>query len=114
MEPVKAFYPLSTWALRVAVLVLVYIIFFGTLRTLDLNNTDFFIAAGFALFGMLLFIGGFMNKSGMTVITALFLLLGCAYEIVMHYGFHKGKFVAIYFIFGAITMFFFANGNKKK
>jgi len=41
-------------------------------------------------------------------------MLGCAYEIVMHYGFQKGRFVAIYFVFGAIALFFFANGNKKK
>jgi len=100
--------------LRIAVLVLVYIIFFGTLRSPNFNSIDFWVAVGFALFSILLFIGGFMNKSSMTVITALFLLLGCAYEIVMHYGFHKGKFIAIYFIFGAIAMFFFANGNKKK
>ncbi|HOY32253.1 MAG TPA: hypothetical protein PKW80_10275 [Bacteroidales bacterium] len=114
MEPVKSFFPLSTWALRVAVLVLIYMIFFGTLSSPDLYNIDFLIAAGFALFGVLLFIGGFMNKSTMTMICALVLMLGCVYEIIMHYGFQKGKFVAIYFVLGAVNLFFFANGNKKK
>ncbi|HOV10223.1 MAG TPA: hypothetical protein PLT47_00055 [Bacteroidales bacterium] len=114
MEPVKAFFSLSTWGLRIAVLVLIYIIFYGTLSTLEYKNTDFLIAAGFALFGILLFIGGFMNKSTMTIIAAVILMLGCAYEIVMHYGFQKGRFVAIYFVLGAIALFFFANGNKKK
>ncbi|HNW90014.1 MAG TPA: hypothetical protein PKN48_10145 [Bacteroidales bacterium] len=114
MEPVKAFFSLSTWALRVAVLVLVYMIFYGPLSTLDFKNVDFLIAAGFALFSILLFIGGFMNKSTMTIITSGILMLGCAYEIVMHYGFQKSRFVAVYFVFGAIALFFFANGNKKK
>lgn len=114
MEPVKAFYALSTWLLRVAVLVLVYMIFFVNLRSLNFNSVDFWIAVGFALFAILLFIGGFMNKHGLTVISSLFLILGCAYKVVMHYAFHKGSFVAIFFIFGAIAMFFFANGNRKK
>lgn len=114
MEPVKAFFPLTTWFLRIAILVLVYIIYFGTLRSPAWDSIDFWTAVGFAFFSMLLFIGGFMKKSTMTVLSALLLMLGCGYEIVMHYGFHKGKFVAIYFVLGALAMFFFANGNKKK
>jgi hypothetical protein len=114
MDPVKAFYPLSCWLLRLAVLVIIYISFFITLKTLNLSSVEFYIASAFAVFGVLLFIGGFLNKSTLTVLSALMLMIGCLYKIVMHYGFDKGNSVALYFVFAAITMFFFSNGNKKK
>ncbi len=114
MEPVKTFFVLSTWMLRVSLLVMVYVQFFPPLRTPDFYSPTFWIAAGFALFSMLLFIGAFMKKSALTVVSALFLLLGCIYEVVMRFGFNKENPVAMFFVFGAIAMFFFSTGNKKK
>ncbi|MEI6124564.1 MAG: hypothetical protein WCQ95_13145 [Bacteroidota bacterium] len=114
MEPIKAFYALSTWLLRMALLVLVYILFFVTLRSPDFTNLNFWIALGFASFAALLFIGGFMNKSGLTVISALFLMLGCVYELVMRFAFNKDIFITNFFVMGAIALFFLANGNRKK
>jgi hypothetical protein len=114
MEPVRSLYALSTWLLRIALLVLVYIIFFTTLRSPDVSSLPFWIAAGFALFSMMLFVGGFMKKSTMTVIAAVILGLGCLYKIVMYYAFDQGRFIAIFFVLGALSLFFFANGNKQK
>jgi hypothetical protein len=114
MEPVRSLYALSTWLLRVALLVLVYIIFFTTLRSPDVNHVPFWIAAAYALFSMLLFVGGFMKKSTLTVISAVILGLGCGYKIVMYYFFDQGGFIAIYFVLAALSLFFFANGNKQK
>ncbi len=114
MEPVKAFYALSTWLLRVAMLVLIYIVFFSILRSPDFHATTFWIAAGFTLFSMLLFVGGFMNKHGLTVISSLFLMVGCIYELVLRFAFNKDIFISSFFLIGAIAMFFLANGNRKK
>lgn len=114
MDPVKAFYPLSTWLLRLAAIVIVYILFFVQIKTFNLHSLEFYIASSFAILGLLLFIGGFFNKSTLTVISGLLLLLGCLYKIVMHYAFDKGNSIALYFVFVAIAMFFFSNGNKKK
>ncbi len=114
MQPVKSFFVLSTWMLRVSLLLMVYVLFFSALRSPDFSSIPFWIAAGFALFSMLLFIGAFMKKSAMTVVSALFLLLGCIYEVVMRFGFNKDNPVAMFFVFGAIALFFFSSGNKKK
>jgi len=114
MDPVKALYPISSWLLRLAVLVIVYILFFLTLKNFNFNSLEFYIAVAFTIFGILLFLGGFFNKSSLTVISALILLLGCLYKIVMHYAFDKGNSIALYFVFAAITLFFFSNGNKRK
>jgi len=114
MEPVKAFFPLSTWLLRLAILVVIYILFFTALRTFNVHNANFWFAVGFTLCGILLFIGGFFNKSTMTVVTAWLLLLGCIYKLVMHYAFDKGSIAALYFVFAALALFFISIGNKKK
>lgn len=114
MEPIRTLFPMSTWLMRLAVLLLVYICFFTTYRTPDLNKTDFYIALGFGVSGMLLFVGGFLKKSGLTVISAALLFIGCLYKIITYYAFSHGRFVAIYGIFAAVTFFFIANGNKKK
>jgi hypothetical protein len=114
MEPLKFAYPLSNWLLRVAMLILVYVCFFGTLRAFDYHHLHFWIAFGFGLFTVLLFIGGFMKKHTLTIISAIILVLGCGYMIFMHYAFGEGNIVANFAVFGAIAFYFAAAGNRKK
>ncbi|MEI6764475.1 MAG: hypothetical protein WCM76_02470 [Bacteroidota bacterium] len=114
MEPIKTLFPLSTWMLRLAVLLIVYICFFVEYRTPNFSSTNFYIAVAFGFFGMLLFIGGFLKKSGLTMLSAALLFIGCLYKIISYYAFSHGRFVAIFGVFAAITFFFIANGNKKK
>lgn len=114
MEPLKFASSASNWILRIAALILVYIIFFVTYRSLNYQSIDFWVACGFGLFAGLLFIGGFMKKHNLTIISAIVLALGCTYQIFMHFAFQKGGFVAIYAVFGAIALYFAASGNKKK
>jgi hypothetical protein len=114
MEAFRPIFGLSTWILRVAILVMVYMIFFVSLRSPDFKSIEFFTAAGFALFAALLFIGGFMKKSSLTVVSSVILSLGCLYRIIAHYAFSQGNQVAICGVFFAIALFFVANGNKKK
>lgn len=114
MEPLKALYALSTWLLRVATLVIIYIAFYTQLRNAETGSPAFWIAVAFALFAALLFVGGFMNKHGLTVLSAALLLLGSGYKVVMHYFFDQGSYVAIYFVLAAVSMFFVANGNRRK
>jgi len=114
MEPVRSLYAISTWLLRIAMLVMVYILYFSTLRSPEIHNLPFWIAAGFALFSMLLFVGGFMKKNAMTVISGLILTLGCVYKAVMHFFFSQQGGIALFVVVAAIGLFFFANGNKNK
>lgn len=114
MEPLKFAFPVASWLLRIAVLITVYMIFFVTFRSFDTSSTAFWIACGFGLFAILLFVGGFMKSSNLTVISALILTLGCAYKIVMHFFFNEGSFIAIYGIFAALSLYFATTGNRKK
>jgi hypothetical protein len=114
MEPLKFAFPVASWLLRLAVLILVYIIFFTTFRAFNTQSLEFWIAAAFGLFSILLFVGGFLRSHNLTLISSLLLALGCGYKIFMHFAFQEGGFVAIYGVFGAIALYFAAAGNRKK
>lgn len=114
MEPLKFAFPASNWLLRIAVLVLVYIIYFVTFRAFQTQSLAFWIACGFGLFAMLLFVGGFMKSHNLTVISAIFLTLGAGYKVFMHFVFSEGDFVAIFGVLGAIALYFATSGNRKK
>jgi len=114
MEPLKFAFPFANWLLRVALLIVVYMIYFTTFRAFNTSSMEFWIAAAFGLFAILLFIGGFMKSHNLTVVSAIFLTLGCGYQIVMHFFFHQGGFVAIYGVFAAIALYFATTGNRKK
>jgi hypothetical protein len=114
MQPLKFAASLANWSLRVAALVLVYIIFFVTYRSFDLHSLDFWIACAFGVFAILLFAGGFMKKHSLTVFSAIVLVLGCLAQVFMHFAFGAGKFVAMYAVFAAIALYFAAFGNRKK
>jgi hypothetical protein len=50
----------------------------------------------------------------MTVVSALILALGCTYKLVMYFAYSKTEGIALFFVIGAVALFFFANGNKQK
>lgn len=114
MEPLKFAFPLASWTLRIAALILVYMIFFTTFRSFDTSNMEFWIACAFGLFAILMFVGGFMKSHNLTMISAVLLTLGCGYKIFMHFVFNEGSFIAIYGVFGAICLYFATTGNRKK
>jgi hypothetical protein len=114
MEPLKFAFPISTWLLRVAILILVYIIFFTTFRSFHFESLEFWIASAFALFSILLFVGGFIKSHTLTVVSGIALALGCGYMIFMHFVFNEGGFVAIFGVFGALALYFATSGNRKK
>ena len=114
MEPLRFAFQLSNWLLRIAMLIMIYMMFFGVFRGFDVSDYETWVAVGFCVLTMLLFIGGFMKKHTLTVITAIFLVLGCCYKAFMHFAFGKGSFIAIYAVFGSIALYFAASGNRKK
>lgn len=114
MQPAKKLFPLAVWMLRAALLVLVYMIFFVTLRSADPGNLNFYIAVAFVLCAVLVFVSGFMKQHGLTMIPAALLFLGSLYKIVMHYVYFTEHFVAIYTVMAAVSFFFITNGNRKK
>ena len=114
MEPLKFAFPFSNWLLRLASIILVYIIFYKDFIVFRYNSLDSWIALAFAVSSILLFVGGYMKKPALTIITSILLVMGCTYEIFNHFVMFKGHYAALFCVFGAISLYFAASGNRKK
>jgi hypothetical protein len=118
MKPAKGLLQFATWLMRLAVAFFVFINFVGIIRNFDFKSIQFYVALTYVIFGLLLFIGGFMSKPRITVFSGLILFLASVYQIVMLYSDRADKTIAIYhsfviyFMVATISLYFFTAGNK--
>jgi hypothetical protein len=112
MKPPKNLYPLAAWLLRISFVFLAYILFWDELRSLDYHQLTFWIDAAFSLFSILLFIGGFMSKSDITIISS-FVLFGLSlYKLytVFSWPFHLNA--VLFLLMASSALVLFTMGNK--
>ncbi len=110
MKPWKNFTGLAAWAMRLALLFFIYTSFAHVFLQFNLNAVNFYMAAGFLLAGLLLFIGGFLNHS-YTVGAALVLVILSVIYIVQNYS-GLNQALTHWFMTGAVSLYFLTNGNK--
>ena len=113
MKPAKGLFPFATWMLRISILLFAYVQYFNTLTHPDFNSIPFFIALAFVLFSVLLFIGGFMTKPGMTVISAVFLFLISAVQCYWLFSEKPGHALALFAVVASSMAVMVSVGNKK-
>lgn len=111
MKPFKAAVPLAKWFLRFALLFLILVLFINTLKTLQVKNISFYFATAYILFGVLLIIGGFISKPGLTVISGLIIFGLSLYKLIVNFGGLSDSGMVNFFILAAIGFYFFARGN---
>lgn len=113
MKPAKGLYPFASWMLRISMILVAYVLFFETLSHPDFKSVQFFIALGFVLFSVLLFIGGFMTKPDMTVISAIFLFGISAWECYYLISEKPGHILALFTVIASSMAIMVSVGNKK-
>lgn len=113
MKPLKGLFPLATWLMRFAVAFFVLITYWKTFTAFNLQSIMFYISAVYIIFSILLFIGGFLAKNSLTVISSLFLILVTGYHAFINLGAKLDHNFAVYVILGSIFVYFFAAGNKR-
>lgn len=111
MKPAKAFYPLAAWLIRLSMLLFSYVFFFDIIQALNVKDVNFYIACAFALFSILLFVGGFLTKPAMTVVSAFFLLGLSIYKLIVNFGINTNTVVFALAI--SVSLVLFSVGNKK-
>jgi hypothetical protein len=111
MNPWKSFTGLASWLLRIAMMLVIFTSFFNTFMTFNFQTLSFFIATAFVVFGVLLFVGGFLSKHSLTVVSALVLLI---LSVIQAYWAFDGATpgFAQWLLMCAASMFFVSNGNK--
>ena len=112
MHPIKFFHPISTWLMRIGMVLFAWVNYFFMLQALNLKSIIFYIAFVSILFSVLLFVGGFFRKHTLTVVSSIFLILAAVYQIFTFLPIGLTNNFAICLLTGAIAFYFLANGNK--
>ncbi len=111
MKPLKALSGLSKWILRIAILLAVFSQYYEPFMAFQISKFNFYVAAVFLIFAVLLLAGGFLSKHNLTVISSLFLMIASIYMCIMSYDGVTNLFT-INLLIGAIAFFFVTDGNK--
>ena len=112
MKPLKSGLAFSSWLLRIAELTFVLSMFLTAIKQFNYTNISFYVVAGFVLFGVLLFIGGFMSKPALTVISGFVLSGLSVYKIIILFSGSYTSDIASYMIVLAIGFYFVCAGNQ--
>lgn len=115
MKPVKGLLPFAMWLLRLSILLFAFAYFFPVVKPLTFNGLYYFISLAFLVFGILLFIGGFLSKPAMTVFSGLILFILSGYMLFdLYEGFSIEMFKTFspFLLVAASGMMFAAIGNK--
>lgn len=111
MKPVKSLVPIAKWLLRVAAIGIVYKSgHFDTVLTLSFKGISYFFSLAFAVLVILLFIGGFLRSSNLTVLSGLFLLVVSLIVLFVQIGFSVPGLLSILPL-ATIGFYFMARGN---
>jgi hypothetical protein len=111
MNPWKSFTILAAWLMRIAMMLIIFSYFFNIAMRLDLSDYRFFIAALFLVFGLLLFVGGFLSRHTMTVVSALVLLILSILQAYWNFSGVTSAF-ALWLLMCSCSLYFLSHGNK--
>ena len=113
MKPIKSLLPLSTWLMRIGLLVFAYSHYFNTIIDFDLKNPNFYVAVLFSIFSALIFITGFVAKQSLTVVSGLVLSVISIYNLVILFDNRLSEPLAVFVIITAISIYFLSNPSSK-
>lgn len=113
MKPIKVLSPLATWLMRFAVAFFVLTTYWNTFSHFNLHSVMFYVSALFIVFGVLLFVGGFLNKGNLTVLSSLILVLVTGYHSFLNLESKLDHNFAVFVVLGSIFVYFLSTGNKR-
>jgi hypothetical protein len=111
MKPLKSGLTFANWLLRIALAFLTVICFIDNMKTFNLEELSFYIAALFILSGILIFVGGFSSKPLLTVLSGFIITGLCIYEIILTFSGNISS-IANLFVIMAIGFYFACAGNQ--
>jgi hypothetical protein len=111
MRPWKNLSGLASWMMRLAVLMIVALVFQATIMAFNLQSLHFYLAAAFVLAAIFLVIGGFFTRHTTTMMAALTLLILSGLHAYWAFAGLNVTF-ARYIMLAAISLQFLSNGNK--
>jgi len=114
MKPIKTLFPLSIWLMRLAVLFFVIMSYWETFAFFNFKSVLFYVSFIFILSAIFLFIGGFLKKDRLTVISSIVLILVTGYHAFLNMKSGIDHNFAVFVVLGSIFVYFLATGNNRK
>jgi len=112
MKPLKSGSALAYWLLRIALLFFLFTIFYGEIGNFNFRNLESYFAVAFVVLGALLFIGGFMAKPTLTVISGLLIALLSSYSLFVQFKSGLNASIASFVLVFSIGFYFTCVGNQ--
>jgi len=112
MQPFKSGQVVAMWLLRATLVLYLFFDNIYNLRQVNFDSIPFYIAFALVVFAVLLFVGGFISKPGLTVLSGLGIFLLSAYQLFISYGgkLDVGLIMCLFPL--SIGFFFLCQGNK--
>jgi hypothetical protein len=84
MKPITAALPIANWIFRGSILIYLLLLYFDKIVVVNFKNFGDVMYFVYVLSGLLLFIGGFLSKPTLSIITGVLLFLCTIYFMVTH------------------------------
>jgi len=112
MQPFKYGQTIAMWLLRIALVLYLFLGNINRLSPISFESIRFYVALAFVIFSVLLLVGGFLSKPGLTVISGLIIFLLSTYQLVISFNGRIDISLVLYLFPLSIGFFFLCQGNK--
>lgn len=112
MKPIHSVLPAAHWLMRITLAIILLFLQWPAIKTVNFQQTNDIISFTYVMSGVLLFIGGFIKNSILTIISAAIIFLITLYFLYLYFPRELHLGYLIYFWPLSISLFFLANGNE--
>jgi uncharacterized membrane protein HdeD (DUF308 family) len=112
MKPLKNGLSFANWLFRIGLLVMLLTLFVSRLSNFTPGEKEFYIALAFVASGLLLFIGGFMSKPNITIISGSVIVGLSVFKIISLYAGAFNPLMASFLIILSVGFYFICTGNN--
>ncbi len=113
MKPFRSLQGLSGWLLRAGLVLFIIEAHYKTFIGFNYKVSGFYFSLLFLMAGLLLFIGGFLKNSSLTVVSGFVLFILSIINIILVFNGVIGEYLLDEYIILSLALFFLSNGNKR-
>lgn len=112
MKPFKSGSILASWLLRIMLVWFIYEQNGKIFTGFDFSSFNFYVSSAYIVFGLLLFIGGFIQKPGFTVAAGLAIFILPLIQLIRAFPDNISQVLLLYLIPLSVGFYFFTSGNN--
>jgi len=112
MQPFKYGQTIAKWLLRITLVLYLFLGNINRISPINFESVRFYVALIFVIFAVLLLVGGFLSKPGLTVISGLIIFLLSSYQLIISFNGRIDQGLVLYLFPLSIGFVFLCQGNK--